>query len=65
MKKTNKYIFTITRIGIRPATWEDNHGMSYLGRGQKEVKEIEERIFEREFEIKEEKVVDILQALLK
>ncbi len=64
-KLTNRYVFRIDRITVRPAEWEDNHGMAYMMRGNKEVKEVEENIFRGEYEIKDEKVIEILRALLK
>lgn len=63
-KLTDKYVFRIDRIAVRPPTWEENHGMQYQARGHS-IEEVEEPMFVAEYEIKEKKVVDILVALLK
>lgn len=61
-----KYTFIIEKTKMRPLTWDETHGMEYIMNGKKQEGElVREVVWADEFEIKDEKVIDILKAVLK
>ena len=64
-KITNNYTFTVERIKMRPLTYGETHGINYQMNGRRNEGELtREVLWSEEYEIKEEKVINILKALL-